>query len=128
MVVGFLITAHTFISNNRTRRLEVLIEINEKYQDLKKTAIENPELGRVFLDIPLDSVEITDEERYYTRKMISHIFVVYSTTREKQLKPFKGLEKDIFNLLSHTILNIVWKEMKPYQDDGLVCGIYRRHY
>lgn len=120
MVLGFLLTAHTFISNNRTRRLEVLMEINNKYQDLKKTAIENPELSRVFLDASIDAIEITDAERYYARRIINHIFIVYSAIQGKQLKQFKGLEKDIRNLLSHSILNIVWKEMKLYQDSGFV--------
>lgn len=123
IVVGFYFTAKTFMEEGRSRKVEFLMGINERYQDIKTAVLDNPELDRVFKNIPSKNLAITPKEKAFAQKVINHIYMIYFTVKEGQLKPFKGMENDIRNILSYTIPSIVWKDMKPFQDDDFVVYV-----
>jgi len=108
------------MEEGRSRKVGFLMEINERYQDIKSAVLDNPKLSRVFKHLPNKKLNITPKEKAFAQKVINHIYMIFFTVKEGQLKPFKGMENDIRNILSYTIPRIVWKEMKPFQDDDFV--------
>lgn len=120
MVVGFYITAKTFIDQILTRKAEFRMRIDDKYQNIKNTAIENPQLARVFKHLSNKKITITAIEEAYVKQLINHVHMVYDIWILKQIELSDGMRKDISGWLSCTIPGMVWKEKKSYYDKGFV--------
>lgn len=120
MIAGFWFTARSFHMDNRSRFLRHLMDINEQNQDIKRTAFENGELERVFRDCDNCIVTVTAQERFYVRRIMNHIYIVYMTMKLSNLGSFSGIDKDIKNFFSHAIPKKVWTEEKQYQEQEFV--------
>lgn len=120
IVMGFLFTALALRNDNRSRRVDHLLSINQSYRDVWDKVFSHPELSRIMkADIDLKAEPITELERRLAYKIILHMYVVYEAIRNKQIAPGE-MEKDIYDYLQFPIPRAIWEEMKKYQNKEFV--------
>jgi len=120
IVAGFILSYLTIRSENRSKKVDRLIQLNQSHREIWNKTYSNPELLRIRkADVNLEKEPITEAERRMATEVIMHIFAVYEAINTGQLD--KGeMEKDIYDYLSLPIPNAVWQKVKTYHNKRFV--------
>lgn len=129
IVGGFILSYFATHNDIRSRKVEHLLHINQSYGEIWGKTYAQPELLRIReANLDLKKHPVTHAEQRMVTETIIHIYAIYEAIRSGQLD--KGeMEKDIGDFLRLPIPNVVWQEVKGYQNkqfadyiDGLLSG------
>lgn len=125
IVAGFAITALSFRSDIRSRKVSVLLRLIENYRDTWHGFMAKPELSRVLEDeVDLKKAPIKDDERCLaTAQLIIHLSSVFVAQKMRQIPPIEGMERDVRSFFSKPIPEAIWKEIRDFQNADFVAYV-----
>lgn len=120
IVGGFMLSYYATRSDNRSRKVEHLLQLNQSHREIWGKTYSHPELLRIKrADVNLQKHPITASEKRFAIEIIMHIYSVYEAIQSKQFDG-KDVEKDIVQHLQLPIPNTIWQEVKEYHDRHFV--------
>ena len=124
-IVGSLfITAMSFRSEAKTRRIANLLSITANHREVWKVFVNNKALTRV-LAASADTFKqpITEAEKAFVTLVITHISSVYYAMNDQLVINLDGLRRDIVQFLSLPIPREVWEKIRVLQNDDFVTFV-----
>jgi hypothetical protein len=121
IVGGLLFSAYTTHQDEKARRIENVIAINEQYGRIWRELYEQPRLSRVLKkDVNLTKEPISEEEWRFVKMLILHLDTVRRAMKARMLVKIEGMQDDIRQFFSLPIPKAVWERIKPFQDRDFV--------
>ena len=124
-IIGSLfITAMSFRSEAKTRRIANLLSITANHREVWKVFVNDKSLTRV-LAASADTIKqsITEAEKAFVTLVITHISSVYYAMNDQLVINLDGLRRDIVQFLSLPIPSEVWEKIKVLQNDDFVAFV-----
>jgi hypothetical protein len=124
IVGSFFITARSFRSEAKTRRIANLLSITANHREVWKVFVNDKSLTRVLAAKADTSKQpITESEKAFVTLVITHISSVYYAMNDQLVVNLDGLRRDIVQFLSLPIPRAVWENIKVLQNDDFAAFV-----
>lgn len=111
-------------SDQKSRRVQTLLQITQSHREIWEKLLDNPELFRVTQrEVDLAAKPITNQERLVVTLLVLHINSAYEATKNKTIARIEGMSRDIASLFSLPIPRAVWNDLRHFQNSKFTVYI-----
>ena len=124
IIGSLLVSAYVTRKDEKARKIENLIAVNERYGQLWRELYEKPELARVLKkDVDLVKDPVSDREFLFVKSLILHLDSVRRAMKHGEFVRLAGVRKDTEDFFALPIPRAVWNAIQPFQDKDFISFV-----
>lgn len=121
IIASLLFSAYSMRRDEQGRRIGNLTAIKQDYIQIWNQLYTSPELARVLdKNADLGRNPVSTAEWLFVKMLIVHLDSVHRAMRTGLFVTLDGLEKDMRDFFASPIPKVVWRELRPFQDQQFV--------
>jgi len=119
-LAGLIFTAVSLRDTQQGQKISNLFTLTQYQRELYGNLFSQPRLGRIFQDdVDLANHPVTEDERLFVTMAVLHLSLAIAAMSMNAIVPIEGLERDLAEMFSKPIPQVIWKEIRSVQNRGV---------